>query len=351
MRSELFYRFLSFRLFSHTKRLLIYILVLANIVTCMSTPALAVSANASVRFSSALDNTILKQQRSGFEVSISTSGLPSLMVSQKGLVALYRIGGKPLMYNTPAASIRAFDQISDTSIINSLQESGINWVRYEQFTSQAFPNISYLTALDSRSPSKVSASVRANRTTYTITPYKSNGLSWTVITDKVNSKSPEIITKVLVRDQKGSLLNMLSRMSGQRNIPENMDRLISFNFRAASTQPTIPTLSEIYSLVSNSRVVNVARYDFEFLAKTASDVLFSANRLAEAYNRTVTGVELNKALVRFYPHEYPGLGLRAVEGRLELSVLSQPDVIFYCAQLIRFDYTNESLSLLPGPCA
>jgi hypothetical protein len=326
------------------------LLILAGLITQLQAPASGAAANPSVNLTAALTNTTLHQQRNGFDVTITSPGTASLQVSRKGLVALYRIAGKPLMYTTPVAAIRSTDQISDSAIAHAARSAGQEWVRYEQYTPQAFPDLASLTALGARPSAKVTSTVKANRTTYVITPYKSTGQSWTVTTVKAKKSAPELITNVVVRDRKGALLNVLARMSGQRDLPAAKDRSISFSFRTAGSQPTAPALTQVFALVTNPQVLNVTRYDQTMLTEVARDVLFAANRYAEADNRSVTGVELNAALVRYHPHEYPGLGLRAVEGRLQLSVLSAPATTLYCAQLVRFDYTNESLSLLPGAC-
>jgi hypothetical protein len=113
---------------------------------------------------------------------------------------------------------------------------------------------------------------------------------------------------------------------------------------------TNPVPADVLDLRTRGDLIDPSRYQQPRLDELAREILFSANRNAEAVNRTVTGVELNAVLANYHPHEYPGLGLVAVEGRLEMTVYEYAGPVVYCAQLVRFDYTTESLLLDSGNC-
>jgi hypothetical protein len=338
---------------SNTSRLLHRIvaplLVLLLVLGAQPPQASASSPSPAKRLQATLTQTSAHHQRVGFDVSVLAPAIPPIRVTRKVTLAQYRVGGESTLVLTPLTLFQSVSSLRTPALAEAAKDGGHSWIRHSQFSAQSLPDLLTvlgLTRLDSVTVRVTSGSASP---TYTVTPRSGGG--WSVIITTKRKNKVETVSTVTRRETGNQRVIQLARSAGIA-APSVSGRsvVIRYMLLPASAAITLPTSESALDLSTRYDLLEPDRYDAGRLETFSREILFAANRIAEASNRTVTGVELNKVLGTYHPHEYPGLTLTAVEGRLQLVLPLQDGVHVHCAQLVRFDYTTESMVFTEGPC-
>ncbi len=309
----------------------------------------ASSPSPAKRLQATLTQTSLYHQRVGFDVSLQVPGLPVVQLTRKGTLAQYRVAGEPTLVQTPLTVFQSVSSIGTTTLSEAAKAGGHSWVRHPQFSPQSLPDLLTVLGLNRLDSVIVRVTSGSASPTYTVTPRSGVGWSVTITTKRKNKV--EMLSTVTRRETGNQRVIQLARLAGTA-APSVSGRSVVVRYMLLPVAPAImlPPSANALDLSKRHDLIEPGRYDLDSLEALSREILFAANRIAEAANRTVTGVELNKVLAAYLPHEYPGLTLTAVEGRLQLALPVPDGVQVLCAQLVRFDYTTESMIFAPGAC-
>lgn len=331
------------------QRFVIPILVLLLVHGYQSPLAGASSLSPAKRLQATLNQTSLYHQRVGFDVSMQAPGLPVVQLTRKGTLAQYRVAGEPTLVQTPLTVLQSVSSIGTTPLSEAAKAGGHSWVRHPQFSPQSLPDLLTVLGLNRLDSVTVRVTKGSASPIYTVTPRSGGGWSVTITTKRKNKV--ETLSTVTRRETGNQRVIQLARSAGIA-APDVSGRTAVLRYMLMPAAPMIalPTSSDALDLSKRHDLLEAGRYDHDRLEALSREILFAANRIAEAVNRTVTGVELNNVLGTYHPHEYPGLTLTAVEGRLQLALPAPVGVQTLCAQLVRFDYTTESMIFAPGAC-
>lgn len=330
-------------------RVALGILLCVLYTTAAPAGAGAADPNPAKRLNAALAQSASHYQRVGYTLEIKSAGHPTLQLVRKGFTAEYRVDGKVSLVLGPLSVLHHVEQIGDAQLAAAIRAAGHSWLRHSQFTPRGLPELLMSSGLNRLGSVTVTVRDSGTRSVFTVKPRRGSGSTLTITTKR--SGTSTLVTSLTRVDPNNSKIVALSRASGMKQPPvlRSVRTTTAFAIRNAMAA-TNPVPADVLDLRTRGDLIDPSRYQQPRLDELAREILFSANRNAEAVNRTVTGVELNAVLANYHPHEYPGLGLVAVEGRLEMTVYEFAGPVVYCAQLVRFDYTTESLLLDSGNC-
>lgn len=313
-------------------------------------PAHGASPTPAARLTTALSTTSTYYTGAGYELTAKTPSLKTISLTRRGTTTLYRAGGVPTLILTPSSVFHAATEVVPAALGTQAASENLQWVRYSQYSPQALPDLLDQLRLNPVVKVSVSSVTRGTRNVYTVTGRSGEKRKWTVTTNR-DRNGRELIEKVVLVDPSGSAVRDLARGAGLRELPaENTPRSTTFTLTGTRAVLSAPAVGTWLDPLMHPDLLDTSGYDLARLEVLARDVLFSANRLAEGNNRSITAVEINRALVGYRPQENAGLLLRAVGARLEIAVTGPSDTTRRCAVLTRYDYTTESLLVVDGAC-
>jgi hypothetical protein len=308
------------------------------------------------RLATAISNTDRHHSVAGYDLAVRTAGKPAMTVRRSGVnVGVYR-GDTLVSFATPTTLSRRAAAERNPTLVAQITADQLEWVRYRQFSPYALPTALELTGLVNARVSSLTAKKGTGQQRNTVTftfKEKRTARTFVVVAAKDKRTGQERITSITVTGKSNALVKELLRRTDTGDLLAALSSTsaapaVTFTLAAPAAAVAPPPADRV--LDASSAKFDTGKYDKNFLDDLARDVLFAANRAAEARNASITGLDLNRALGAFLPHEYPGLSLRSVNTKLELTLASTTVSEVFCAQLVRYDYTKESLVLLGGAC-
>ncbi len=290
----------------------------------------------------------------GFDVEVRFDTTQQAVVRRKGASAGFYQGKTLVAVSTPTSLYRrSVDEVS-SPVVEQVKNGDYDWVRYRQFTPAALPTLSMLTIFDELTIAKPVVKISGATTTYSFKEAKPSR-TYRVVTSKDKKTGIELVTSVTVTGSTAAIAKRLQRVThtsasttgGAPYAVTGTGPSIIFKIGRAQSGVIIPTGVKVFDTTRSN--FDVSQYGEQLLEDFARDILFAANRRAELVNTSVTSEHLNRVLAERIPYEYQGVFMRSVDAKLELTV-GWDSPRLYCAQLVRFDYTKESMVFLESSC-
>jgi len=303
--------------------------------------------NASPKITNDLNTLISKTNSSmninGYLAHLSIDNSKKRIYARSGMVLKVSDGeGKLIEYNTPSTLLRSteFEPSDYVTKIRSAQPLA-NWVQYEQYSPYRV-----LSGEDLLNPftkgvlkAKISIKRSGQRQVYTA---RSNSTTW------IFTVESKLITKIVRSGFAENNLTELTQFDPKSiSVPNTK---ITYTINLYKPSHLVYPSSNVFVESKNPFVADKKVINKDFISSFARDLFIYSNDHAKIYKREVTVDDVSRELAKVDRSQFKNLKITIVGNSIEFNVRLQDSVENYCARMVKFDYTNESLLLEGDVC-